>query len=93
VDAVADELGVERVFAEGDAEDAGLAVVEGAHALKVVCGADGSGGDYGAGFSGGGIGMADRDADAAAGGVGGESRRARQLGARVMRRTWPSAAS
>jgi hypothetical protein len=30
VDAVADELGIERVFGEGDAEDAGLAVVEGA---------------------------------------------------------------
>ena len=80
VDAVADELGIERIFGEGDAEDAGLALIQRAHGVEGVGCADGSGGDDRASFGGGGVGVADRDADAAAGGVGGESGRAGQLG-------------
>ena len=78
---------------EHGAEDAGLAVVERAHGVEGVGGADGAGGDGGAGLGGCGVGVADGDADAAGGGMGGELEAPGSSGARVMRRTWPSAAS
>ena len=65
VDAVADELGVEVVVCEYGAEDAGLAMIEGAHGVEGVCGADRSGGDGGPGFGGGGVGMAHGYSDSA----------------------------
>ena len=61
--AVADELGVECVFSEGDAEDAGIAVRKRAHGVEGVGGADGAGGDGVAGLGGGCVGVAERDAD------------------------------
>ena len=69
VDAVADELGVEVVACEYGAEDAGFAMIEGAHGVEGVGGADGSGGDAGPGFRGGGVGVAQGDANTARHGV------------------------
>ena len=80
VDAVADEFGVEAVGGEDEAEDAGFAVVEGAHGVEGVGGGGGSGGEDGMGFGGGGVGVSDGDADAARCGVGGELGRAGELG-------------
>ncbi len=72
VDAVADELGVEIGSVEHGAEHAGFTVIEGAHGVEGVgCGAC-SGGERGLGFSGGGIAMAERDANAGLAGVASE---------------------
>ncbi len=47
-------------------------MIEWAHGVECVRGADGAGGDGGPGFGGGGIGMADGDTNAATGGMRGE---------------------
>ena len=63
VDAVADEFGVEVPVVENDAEDAGLAMIERAHGIEGVSCGDSTGLDGGTGFSCGGVGVADRDAN------------------------------
>ena len=76
VDAVADHFGKERVVGEHGAENSGLAVVQRAHGVEGVRGADGAGVDGGARFGGGGVGVAQGHAHAAASGVGREFDRA-----------------
>jgi len=69
VHAIADQLRVKLVAGEDDAEDSGLAVVERAHCVEGVGCAYGARFDGSEGFGGGGVGMANGDADAAFGGV------------------------
>ena len=80
VDPIADEFGEERIIGEDGGENAGVAVVDGAHGVEGVSCADGSGGDGGQALGGGCVGVADGDADAAGDGMGGEFDGAGQLG-------------
>lgn len=72
VDAVADELCVKAVCCEDSTKDAGFAMIEGSHGVECVCGRDSSGGDSGQSLGVSRIGVPDRDADTAGGGVRGE---------------------
>ena len=80
MDAVADELGKERVGGEQHADDAGLAMIERTHGVEGVRGARRSGGQAGAGFSHGRVRVADGDAYSAGDGVFCELKRAGKFG-------------
>ena len=69
MDAVADEFGVEGVVVEDGSDDAGVAVVEGAHGVEGVGGGGGSGLNAGDCFGGFGVGVAEGDADVEGGAV------------------------